>query len=81
MSRPMQGRRSRLPHIGDVDPSGRLVPLSEAQRLARSEALRLALDEIAGIGPDDTDAEEVWGEVVVGIDALRPHRPLFGERD
>jgi hypothetical protein len=53
--------------------------MSESQRRAHSVELRAALDEIASIGPDATDAREVWDEVFRGIDSARPHRPLFGE--
>jgi hypothetical protein len=81
MSHPLQECPSQLPHAGDVDASGRLLPLTEARRRSRSEQLRAALDEIAAIGPDDTDTEEVWDEVFRGIDSFRPDRPLFGERD
>lgn len=81
MSHRIQECPLQLPHVGDVDPSGRLVPLSDAQRKNRSEELLAALAEIAAIGPDETDAEEVWDEVFRGIDSFRPHRPLFGERD
>lgn len=62
---------------GDVDTStGRLLPLSDEDRKARSEALGRALDEIAGM-TDETDTDEVWAEVMRGIDEGRPHRPLF----
>ena len=34
------------------------------------------LDEIAGM-TDETDTDEVWRDVMRGIDESRPHRPLF----
>ena len=64
----------------DVDSSVHLVPRSEAERMAHSVALA-RVDDIAAIGPDATDAAEVWDEVFRGIDWARPHRPLFGEHD
>jgi hypothetical protein len=62
---------------GTVDAaSGRLQPRTEQERRARSEALGRALDEIAGI-TDETDTDELWRDVMRGIDDNRPHRPLF----
>lgn len=60
-----------------IDPAtGRLLPLSDRERASRSAALARTLDDIAGIA-DETDADETWAEVFRGIDAGRPHRPLF----
>jgi hypothetical protein len=59
-----------------VDPTGRLLPESEEERRARSAALARALDEIAEM-TDETDTDATWAEVYRGIDAERPHRPLF----
>jgi hypothetical protein len=83
MSHPNQNQEYpvQVANTEDVDSSGRLVPRSEAERMAHSVALRAALDDIAAIGPDATDAAEVWDEVFRGIDSARPHRPLFGEHD
>jgi hypothetical protein len=62
---------------GAVDPAtGRLQPLTDQERRARSEALGRVLDEIAGM-TDETDTDEVWRDVMRGIDESRPHRPLF----
>ena len=62
---------------GSVDAAtGRLRPLTDQERKARSEALSQALDEIAGM-TDETDTDEVWRDVMRGIDESRPHRPLF----
>lgn len=62
---------------GAVDAStGRLKPLTDREREARTEALGRALDEIAGM-TDETDTDEVWRDVMRGIDEARPHRPLF----
>jgi hypothetical protein len=62
---------------GAVDTAtGRLQPLTDQERRARSEALGRALDEIAGM-IDETDTDEVWRDVMRGIDESRPHRPLF----
>lgn len=74
MSHPDPDRATTL----DVDDNGRLVPRSEDQRRDHSAALQAALDEIAAIGPDDTDAPDLWDDAFRGIDAARPHRPLFG---
>jgi hypothetical protein len=59
-----------------VDSAGRLLPQSEAERRARSEELARALDELDAI-TDETDTDAIWSEVFRGIDAERPHRPLF----
>ena len=62
---------------GGVDTAtGRLRPLSDQERKARSAALGHALDEIAEM-TDETDTDEVWRDVMRGIDESRPHRPLF----
>ncbi len=79
MGYPIQEYPSPRIQPGDVDASGRLLPLSEAQLRSRLEAIRAALDEIETIGPDETDADEIWAEVFKGIDSSRPDRPLFGE--
>ncbi len=59
-----------------VDAHGRLLPESREEHRARTAALRAALEDIAAI-VDETDTPEVWAEVLRGIDATRPHRPLF----
>jgi excisionase family DNA binding protein len=65
---------------GAVDPmTGRLRPLSDEERVRRSAELRRALDDIAEI-TDETDTDEIWADVFRGIDASRPHRPLFEGR-
>lgn len=56
--------------------TGRLLPLTEAQRKARSEALARALDEIDEI-TDETDTDETWRDIFRSIDEGRPDRPLF----
>lgn len=62
---------------GAVDlATGRLRPLTDQERRARTEALGRALDEIAGM-TDETDTDEVWRDVMRGIDEGRPHRRLF----
>lgn len=60
-----------------IDPeTGRLLPLTEEQRRARSEALARTIEEIGQI-TDETDTDERWAEVYRSIDAERPERPLF----
>jgi hypothetical protein len=62
---------------GAIDTTtGRLRPLTDQEPKARSEALARALDEIADM-TDETDTDEVWSEVMRGIDEGRPHRRLF----
>jgi hypothetical protein len=63
------------PHGIDLE-TGRLLSLTDEQRRARSEALARALDQIDTI-TDATDTDEVWADVMRGIDEGRPHRPLF----
>lgn len=62
--------KSTLPNTIDLK-SGRLLPLTDDQRKARSEALARALDEI------DEIADETWREIFRSIDEGRPDRPLF----
>jgi hypothetical protein len=59
-----------------VDASGRLLPQTDEERRARTEGLRNALDQMERI-TDETDDDATWAEVYRGIDAGRPHRPLF----
>jgi hypothetical protein len=67
----------QAPPHSDVDPAtGRLRPLSDEQRRARTEALNRALDALADL-TDATDTDATWREVMRGIDESRPHRPLF----
>jgi hypothetical protein len=54
--------------------TGRLKLLTDAERAARTEALSRVLDEIAEI-TDGTDTDEVWRDVLRGIDESRLHRP------
>lgn len=56
------------------DDRGHAIPPTEGERRARTEALRLALADMASI-PDDPPGsdEEAWR----AIDAGRPGRPLF----
>ena len=56
--------------------AGRLKPLTDHERRARTAALGRALDDIAGM-TDETDTDEVWRDVMRGVDESRPHRPLF----
>ena len=64
---------SRTPTI---DPeTGRLLPLTDEQRKARSEALARVFSELAPA--DETETDEAWRDVLRGIDEGRPHRPLF----
>ncbi len=69
-----------LPSADTINPTtGMPRTLSAEERRTRSESLRRALVEMAGI-TDDTDTDEVWAEVYRGIDEARPHRPLFKGR-
>src|SRR4051812_32580386 len=61
-----------------IDPAtGRLRPLSDEERRARSESFRRALEEMAEI-TDETDTDEVWAEVHRGLAAARPAPPSEG---
>jgi hypothetical protein len=59
-----------------LDENGHAIPFTAAEREARSEALRLALEAMAAI-PDDPNEpdEEFWR----AMDESRPDRPLFRE--
>jgi hypothetical protein len=58
-----------------VDPTtGRIRPLSDEERRARSARLQRTLDEIAEI-TDETDTEENWAEVFRGLAAARGESP------
>jgi hypothetical protein len=59
-----------------VDSAGRLLPESEAEHRTRLAELARVLAEIDAL-TDETDTDETWAEVFRGIDAGRPHRPLF----
>ena len=59
-----------------LDPHGRLLPLSAAERRARSEAAVRALDALEAAG-GDPDEDDRWPEAARALDAQRPHRPLF----
>lgn len=60
-----------------VDANGRLVPISDEERRARTERLRETLAEIDAAEPGPTDEEWRWREVMRGIDEGRPERRLF----
>lgn len=53
-----------------VDARVRLLPLADEERLARSEALARALDEIAAI-TDETDTDAMWEAFKRGLDEDR----------
>lgn len=60
----------------DFDANGRLLPISEEEQKARSEAFARLLDsDIWQEGPEESD--EMWAEIFRNIDAERPHRKLF----
>ena len=67
--------KSTNPNTIDLK-TGRLLPLTDEQRKARSEALARALDEIDEI-TDETDTDETWRNIFRSIDEGRPDRPLF----
>jgi hypothetical protein len=59
-----------------IDENGRLLPISEEERKARSERLQAMLKELETMR-GQTDTEDRWREVMRGIDQGRPERPLF----
>jgi hypothetical protein len=61
----------------EVDPSGRLMPIGEAELRRRADRLR-ALAAEAKASPEDPKDDARWRDAARGIDAERPHRPLFG---
>ena len=60
----------------DFNANGRLLPISEEERKARSEAFRKALDEIQQM-TDESETDEMWADIFRSIDEGRPHRKLF----
>ena len=44
---------------------------------ARTQALAKAFEAMDAIAGGETDSDEVWRQVMQGIDESRPHRPLF----
>lgn len=59
-----------------IDADGRLLPISDEERKARSERFQAMLEELKTMhGP--TDTEERWREFMRGIDEGRPERKLF----
>ena len=62
---------------GTVDPEkGRLLPLTDEQRKARSARLAETIAKMASV-TDETDSDTVWRDIFRSIDESRPHRPLF----
>jgi len=61
-----------------LDDQGRAIPFTPAERQARAEALRLALEEIQANRADDPSGV-TDSEVFQAIDSHRPERPLFEE--
>jgi hypothetical protein len=60
------------------DDQGHAVAPTEAERRARSEALRRCLAEMVSIPDDPAEPdEEFWR----AIDEGRPERPIFASRD
>jgi hypothetical protein len=59
-----------------LDEHGRIIPLTEEQRRARTEKILKMLEKIAAI-PDDPESpdEAFWR----AMDESRPDRPLFRE--
>ena len=60
-----------------LDDQGRAIPFTPAERQARFEALRLALEEIHAVTDDPSEVTDL--EVFRAIDSHRPERPLFGD--
>jgi hypothetical protein len=54
----------------DVDSNGRLIPISEEERLARLQRQLAGLDALANIPADESDTDEIWDEVLrnLGMD-------------
>jgi hypothetical protein len=59
-----------------LDERGRLIPLSQEARAARSAAILRALKAVAKL-PDDPGDGRRWRDAMHDLDAHRPHRPLF----
>jgi len=59
-----------------LDDQGRAIPFTPAERQARAEALRLALEDTHATTTDDPSGV-TDSEVFRAIDRHRPERPLF----
>jgi hypothetical protein len=62
-----------------IDADGRLLPMSDEERRARSERFQATLAGLRAMR-GETDTPERWSEVMRGIDEGRPERPLFEGR-
>ena len=60
---------------GRIVEDGKLIPIDESERRARSEAFRRLLADWAE--RTDEDPPEVFEEMARSIDEGRPHRRLF----
>jgi hypothetical protein len=69
-------RASRRGQPG-YDAEGYRLPESDEERALRSAAFQKLLDEWDQQPTDEKDTDEVWAEIMRGIDEERPHRKLF----
>ncbi len=75
--KPMNETKPISPRLR-LDDQGRAIPFTPTERQARSEALRLVLEEMHADSPDDP-SEVTDSEIFRAIDSHRPERPLFEE--
>jgi hypothetical protein len=59
------------------DAEGNRLPETDEERARRSESFQRLLQEWGQQPTDESDTDEVWAEIMRGIDEERPHRKLF----
>jgi hypothetical protein len=65
-----------LPPSG-LGPDGKIVPMSDQERVACCEAARRRLAEVARMIDEEAEPPDALEQFMRGIDETRPHRPLF----
>jgi hypothetical protein len=71
--------RARAARAGrpGYDAEGNRLPETDEERARRSESFQRLLEEWGQQPTDESDTDEVWAEIMRGIDEERPQRKLF----
>jgi hypothetical protein len=64
-----------------LGPDGKLPKMSKEEHRRYIESALQRLDEVEQIPDGDDDPPDALEQMMRGIDATRPHRPLFKEND